>query len=160
MWWNYADNGKNTVHNHRALLYSSAARGEEEIWDLSDSLADLYSRVNEENAAAANSFTIHRDHSKDVDVKKWINEDTSHGFIRVFVPNSDINTSRLIPCTLRTTAQRVCMQCGIPATSLHVQFNGDIITRMEPTDHPLAVQNEFLGNLGYSEPKKNTRTGI
>lgn len=159
MWWNYADNGKNTVHNHRALLYSSAARGEEEIWDLSDSLADLYSRVNEENAAAANSFTIHRDHSKDVDVKKWINEDTSHGFIRVFVPNSDINTSRLIPCTLRTTAQRVCMQCGIPATSLHVQFNGDIITRMEPTDHPLAVQNEFLGNLGYSEPKKIQEQG-
>lgn len=159
MWWNYADNGKNTVHNNRALFYNNAARGEEEIWDLSDSLADLYSRVNEENAAAANSFTIHRQHSKDVDVKKWIDEDTSHGFIRVFVPNGNISTSRLIPCTLRTTAQRVCMQCGIPATSLHVQFNGDIITRMEPTDHPLAVQNEFLGNLGYSEPKKIQEQG-
>jgi PH domain/leucine-rich repeat-containing protein phosphatase len=51
---------------------------------------------------------------------------------------------------LSTTAQKICLQLGIAANALHVQLNGDVIRRMEPFDCPLAIQNEYLASIGYS----------
>ncbi|CAI9724275.1 PH domain leucine-rich repeat-containing protein phosphatase 2-like isoform X3 [Octopus vulgaris] len=158
-WWNYTDNAKG-ANFQRAVSGDRRPRFEDDTWDLADSLADLYLKVNEENIATASKFTVCKDPVNDIDVKKWIEEDTSHGFIRVFVPNGDVNSSRLVPCNLSTNTQRICAQCGVAHSSLHVQFNGDIIARMESTDHPLAIQNEFLGNLGYTEPRKIQEEGF
>jgi hypothetical protein len=95
---------------------------------------------------------------KHVDVQKWITDDTSHGFIRV--SSSEVSdNSRLFPCTLSTTAQKLCLQLGIPPNALHVQLNGDVIRRMEPFDCPLAVQNEYLASVGYSDHRRIQEEG-
>ncbi|GAB1598342.1 PH domain leucine-rich repeat-containing protein phosphatase 2-like isoform X1 [Argonauta hians] len=157
-WWNYTDQGK-ASNFRRVTSRNQHPRSEDDTWDLADSLADLYHRVNEENIATASKFNTFKDPLDDAAVKKWIEEDTSHGFIRVFVPNGNINSSHLVPCNLSTNAQRICTQCGVRHSSLHIQFNGDVIARMDPTDHPLAIQNEFLGNLGYTDPVKIQEEG-
>ncbi|KAK7491371.1 hypothetical protein BaRGS_00017349 [Batillaria attramentaria] len=150
----------------------------DDTWDLSDSLADLFKEVNrrERDAGASTSDASNpsagprqhpgqqagqsrdRDDTKHVDVARWIADDTSHGFIRVFNSDTDEH-SRLFPCTLSTTAQKICMQIGMPSNSLHVQLNGDIIRRMEPFDCPLAVQNEYLASIGYSDLRRIQEEG-
>ena len=98
---------------------------------------------------------------KHVDVARWIGDDTSHGFIRVSSSESADNNaySRLFPCTLSTTAQKICVQLGIPHNALHVQLNGDIIRRMEPSDCPLAVQSEYLASIGYANLRRIQEEG-
>lgn len=153
----------------------------EDTWDLSDSLADLFKEVNRRDQNGPSqpggggrgggggsrvgsrgggkpNVNGANDSWKNVDVPRWIADDTSHGFIRVSSSESDDN-SRLFPCTLSTTAQKICMQLGIPHNALHVQLNGDIIRRMEPFDCPLAVQNEYLASIGYGDIRRIQEEG-
>ncbi|XP_070202182.1 PH domain leucine-rich repeat-containing protein phosphatase 2-like isoform X2 [Littorina saxatilis] len=153
----------------------------EDTWDLSDSLADLFKEVNSRDQNGPSqpggggrgggggsrvgsrgggkpNVNGANDSWKNVDVPRWIADDTSHGFIRVSSSESDDN-SRLFPCTLSTTAQKICMQLGIPHNALHVQLNGDIIRRMEPFDCPLAVQNEYLASIGYGDIRRIQEEG-
>ena len=146
----------------------------EDTWDLSDSLADLFKEVNRRDRDASSQSRpggggggaktqqgqsrMGDDAWKHVDVSRWIGDDTSHGFIRVSSSENDDN-SRLFPCTLSTTAQKICVQLGIPHNALHVQLNGDIIRRMEPFDCPLAVQNEYLSSIGFTDIRRIQEEG-
>ncbi|XP_012938360.1 uncharacterized protein LOC101860377 [Aplysia californica] len=159
-WWSVGE------FLHQGITHQSVGlslgHNEEETWDLSDSLADLYQAVTQrQRQAASRMLTNHSrsessgggarvDSDKKVDIERWLDEDTSHGFIRVFASEGDTH-ARLFPCNLSTSAQKICLQLGIPGNSLHVQLSGDVIRRMEPFDCPLAIQNEYLAGLGYSD---------
>ena len=40
---------------------------------------------------------------------------------------------------------------GVAPNSLHVQFGGDLIRRLDPYEHPLVLQNEYLSKIGYQD---------
>ncbi|XP_069113658.1 PH domain leucine-rich repeat-containing protein phosphatase 2-like isoform X2 [Argopecten irradians] len=160
-WWSvggFLDQGL----THQSVGLSLHKHGDEDTWDLSDSLADLYHEVNKRDKEAldqSNEEEEEPDNNNKVYSidKQWIDQDTSNGFIRVFDSNSE--SSRLFPSTLSTTAQKICFQCGRPPNSLHIQFNGDIIRRLEPFDSPLALQNEYLQKIGYRDIHKIQEMG-
>ncbi|CAL1542510.1 unnamed protein product [Lymnaea stagnalis] len=156
-WWSVGE------LQHQGITHQSVglSLGEEETWDLSDSLADLYQAVTRKEQKAATRVKGHNrtgsgggngrvDSDNKLDIKRWLDDDTSNGFIRVFQSDTDPN-ARLFPCTLYTPAQKICLQLGIPGNALHVQLSGDVIRRMEPFDCPLAIQNEYLAGIGYTD---------
>ncbi|KAK0051379.1 PH domain leucine-rich repeat-containing protein phosphatase 2 [Biomphalaria pfeifferi] len=156
-WWSVGELQHQGITHQSVGL--SLGRGDEETWDLSDSLADLYQAVTRKEQRAASRHKAHVtpaggsvrvDTDKSLDIQRWLDDDTSHGFIRVFQSDTD-GTGRLFPCTLSTPAQKICLQLGIPGNALHVQLSGDVIRRMEAIDCPLAIQNEYLAGLGYSD---------
>ena len=141
-----------------------------DTWDLSDSLADLFLQVNRRDSAVAKrcfpdnlcamkSFPSETDLWRDVDVSQWLSDDSRHGFIRV-CSWSNSSHSRLFPCSLKTTAQIICAQLGIAQNALHVQLNGGIIRRLEPTDIPLSIQNEYLATIGYTDCRRKQEEGL
>ncbi|XP_059164436.1 uncharacterized protein LOC131947287 isoform X2 [Physella acuta] len=148
---------------HQGLTHQSVGlslgHNDEETWDLSDSLADLYQAVTRKEQKAASrlkSHTVSRSTGQSitdgntVDIQRWLDDDTNNGFIRVFTSDTDPH-ARLFPCTVTTPAQKICLQLAIPGNSLHVQLSGDVIRRMEPVDCPLAIQNDYLAGLGYRD---------
>ncbi|XP_060073754.1 PH domain leucine-rich repeat-containing protein phosphatase 2-like [Ylistrum balloti] len=147
---------------HQSVGLSLHKHGDEDTWDLSDSLADLYHEVNKRDKESLDQSNEEEEEPENnnkaysID-KQWIDQDTSNGFIRVFDSNSE--SSKLFPSTLSTTAQKICFQCGRPPNSLHIQFNGDIIKRLEPFDCPLALQNEYLQKIGYRDIHKIQEMG-
>jgi len=133
------------------------------VWDLSESLAELYER--DQRRAASMPVRTSKDTgdggSPKVDVASWLVADPGNGFVRVFAPGGvGVKASRLVPCTLTTTAHKMCLQLGVPGTSLHVQIAGDTVRRLEPHDRPLAIQNEYLTTLGYSNVAAIQAEGI
>ncbi|XP_041375510.1 PH domain leucine-rich repeat-containing protein phosphatase 2-like [Gigantopelta aegis] len=151
-WWSVGEY-LNPGLTHQSVGLSLAHHtSDDDVWDLSDSLADLYAELNNREQKAANRIPgkANLDINHKIDVKNWIAKDTSHGFIRIFNSESEEN-SKLYPSTLSTTAQKICSTLGIPSNSLHIQLNGDIIRRLEPFDCPLAIQNEFLTGIGYTD---------
>ncbi|BFZ13214.1 hypothetical protein BsWGS_16253 [Bradybaena similaris] len=166
-WWSVGE------FYHQGLTHQSVGlslgHNEEETWDLSDSLADLYQAVTQRQLKEAPGQKGHTrrgsgggervDGDRSVDMKKWLREDTRHGFIRVYTSEDETN-ARVFPCTISTPAQKICLQLAIPGNSLHVQMNGDVIRRMEPFDCPLAIQNEYLAGLGYSDIKYIQEEGL
>ena len=131
------NHGKGQKHRH-----------EDDTWDLSDSLADLYMDVNKRERSVSDGLYLMDTDDDKVD-RSWLEKDTSNGYIRVFF--SDADNSQLFKLTLSTQAQKICTKCGRPPNSLHVQMNGDIIKRLEPFDCPLAIQNEYLQRIGYTD---------
>lgn len=154
-WWSVGEFLQPGI-THQSVGLSLTNRGDDNTWDLSDSLQDLYRDINSKNGEVISPLKINQEEK--IDVKKWIQQDTSHGFVRVFSADSE-ESIRLFPCTLNTTAQKLCLQCGTPPNSLHVQLNGDIIRRLEPFDCPLALQNEYLQSIGYTDIQKNQEVG-
>ena len=147
-----------------------------QVWDLTDSLAELYQAVQRHEAAASSTLrpvpsestttsVISHQMSPDIDMRninvtEWLSRDTNHGFIRVYPPDlSNFNYSQLIPVTDSTSVHRVCIMLGVSLNALHVQLNGDIIRRMDPYEHPLVLQNEYLTGLGYSDIHRIQREG-
>jgi len=133
------------------------------VWDLSESLAELYERDQRREAAmSARSSTDAGDStSPKVDVASWLVADPGNGFIRVFAPGgAGTKASRLVPTTLTTTAHKICLQLGVPGTSLHVQLAGESLRRLEPHEQPLAIQNDYLATLGYSSVAAMQAEGI
>ncbi|KAL3859952.1 hypothetical protein ACJMK2_010131 [Sinanodonta woodiana] len=148
-WWYVRDYVPGDMAGHQNI--SLAEHNDDDMWDLSDSLVDLFQESNRDAGQfpQENNALLLRFGNKS-DMKAWLEEDTTNGFVRVFNYDSEVN-SRMFPCTLSTTAQKLCLHCGMPPNSLHVQFNGDIIRRLEPFDCPLALQNDYLQNIGYSD---------
>ncbi|KAH3770493.1 hypothetical protein DPMN_171780 [Dreissena polymorpha] len=154
-WWNAGDFLPPEVSSPRSEgLFDKT--NDDDTWDLSDSIVDLYKEVNKYDGVLNQSPTGRS--STAVNVHEWIQEDTNNGFVHVFKSDTDTNP-RMFPCTLTTTAQRLCIQCGMPPNSLHVQLNGDIIRRLEPFDSPLVIQNEYLQCIGYSDQRKIQEIG-
>jgi len=142
---------------------SSSGRDEELVWDLSESLAELYEKDQRREAAMTvrRSADAGESTTSKVDVASWLVADPGNGFVRVFAPGGvGVRASRLVPCTLTTTAHKVCLQLGVPGTSLHIQLAGDAVRRLEPHDQPLRIQNEYLTTLGYASVAAIQAEGI
>lgn len=152
-WWSVRDFIQPEISHPRTVTINKT--NDEDTWDISDSIVDLYKEVNKYDGVH-NQTALNR--NAKVDVEEWIQEDTSNGFVHVFKSDTDSNP-RMFPCKLTTTAQKICIQCGMPPNSLHVQFNGDIIRRLEQFDSPLAIQNEYLLNIGYTDQRKIQEIG-
>ena len=185
-WWSHASRGgppSALVPTHSSARYSltgpgsfdvgggggsvgrqSASGGNEPVvWDLSESLAELYEH--DQRRAAAMSGRPSADGadgtSTKIDVASWLVADPGNGFVRVFAPGGmDVKASRMVPTTLTTTSHKVCLQLGIPGTSLHVQLAGHAVRRMEPHERPLAIQNDYLTTLGYTNVAAMQAEGI
>ncbi|CAH1779251.1 unnamed protein product [Owenia fusiformis] len=158
-WWTgggFLDPG--TANSHIPPSYNNevfdyvANDNEEEIWDLSDSLADLYASTVQVGQLSASQL-IRFDRS-DSDKRQWLESDPENGFVRIYAADSDFRKSQLVPCNISTTAHKISLRLGIPPNSLHVQFNGDIIKRVSPHQCPLVMQNEYLEGLGYTSLRR------
>jgi len=142
---------------------SSSGGDDQVVWDLSESLAELYEKDQRRAAmmSARSSTDADEGTSSKIDVASWLVADPGNGFVRVFAAGGvGVRTSRLVPCTLTTTAHKICLQIGIPGTSLHLQLAGDTIRRLEPHDQPLAIQNDYLTTLGYTNVAALQAEGI
>jgi len=49
---------------------------------------------------------------------------------------------------------------GVAPNSLHVQFGGDIIRRLDPYEHPLVLQNEYLSKIGFHDFLRIQKEGL
>lgn len=152
-WWSVRDFIQPEIASPHSVTFGKT--NDDDPWDLSDSIVNLYKEEDKYDGVHIQS-PINR--SAKVDTKEWIEKDTSNGFVHVYRSDSD-RYPRMFPCTLTTTAQKLCIQCGMPPNSLHVQFNGDIIRRLDQFDSPLAIQNEYLQNIGYTDRKKIQEIG-
>jgi len=179
-WWSYGSRGgppSALIPTHPNTRYSLTGPGafgsigrrsisgddDEVVWDLSESLAELYEKDQRRTAAmtARPSVDSADSTTSKVDVASWLVADPGNGFVRVFAPGGvGVRASRLVPCTLTTTAHKVCLQLGVPGTSLHVQMAGDAVRRLEPNDRPLAMQNDYLTTLGYTNVAAVQAEGI
>ncbi|XP_064641510.1 PH domain leucine-rich repeat-containing protein phosphatase 2-like isoform X2 [Lineus longissimus] len=150
-WWDCAEFADDYPSQHmNGTEYKTTKKDEEEdVWDISDSLVD----INPDNYMGhiLKIFPPKRQKLKEEEIQKWIDQDTSHGFIRVYPPDETTLESQLVPCDLKTTAQKICLQLGHPTNALHVQYNGDIIKRLDPYTSPLGMQNEYLTSIGYND---------
>ncbi|ESO82713.1 hypothetical protein LOTGIDRAFT_155730 [Lottia gigantea] len=154
-WWSVGDIIKPGLTHQNAAL-TMATNGDSETWDLSDSLADLYTN---QNQVISSKFRAHgKFEDRNIDITKWLDTDPSYGCIRVYHSEQE-SSSRLFPCTLTTPAQKICLHFGIPSNSLHIQQNGDIIRRLEPFDCPLAIQNDYLTGIGYTDHRCRQEIG-
>jgi len=124
---------------------------ENDVWDLSDSLVELYETEQRHEALRSSlSGSAAKAIPHVSSVQSWISADRANGFIRIFPPDA-VGQSQLIPCSLSTTTHRLCLQLGISNSALHVQFSNGIVQRLEPQCYPLGIQNDFLANLGHSD---------
>ena len=137
-WWSvgeYLENGRTAPLTHQSAKFSLTgnrvfANYKEELWDLSDSLMELYEANQTENITATLQLAkSKKSFEKHENPKEWLSKDTTHGFIRVYAPDIDFGKSQLMPCTLSTSAHKICVMLGISLNALHVQLNGDIIRR-------------------------------
>ncbi|XP_014669516.1 PREDICTED: PH domain leucine-rich repeat-containing protein phosphatase 2-like [Priapulus caudatus] len=118
--------------------------------DVSESHSDDRDRSPVASSSSSSSFSRSQPPEKLLEMDGWLG-DTNHGFMRVYDPNSHAMKSRCLPCSLGTTCHQICLKLGIQSNALHLQYNGDVIRRLEPYDHPLALQNEYLSKIGYSD---------
>lgn len=146
-WWTVDTYLRGGLHHGKG----QRNKNEEDTWDLSDSLADLYVEANKRDKSFSDGTLTMGINADDID-RPYLDKDTSNGYIRVFF--SDADNSQLFKLTLSTQSQKICTRCGRPPNSLHVQLNGDIIKRLEPFDCPLAIQNEYLQRIGYTDISK------
>lgn len=123
---------------------------DDDSWDVSESHSDDHDRSPAASSSSSSSFTRSQLTEKQIETENWLS-DTNHGFIRVYDPNTHAMKSRCIQCSLITTCHQVCLKLGIQSNALHLQYNGDVIRRLEPYDHPLALQNDYLTRIGYSD---------
>ena len=160
-WWSvgeYLENGPTAPLTHQSAkltLTSNRVFGHNyshDLWDLSDSLLELYEANQNANLNATLQLTKKsKILDRDVNVQEWLSKDTTHGFIRVYAPDVQYSKCQLVPCTLSTSAHKICLLLGISLNALHVQLNGDVIRRLDPYEHPLVLQNEYLAGLGFSD---------
>ncbi len=160
-WWSvgeYLENGRTAPLTHQSAKLTLTANRvfnnnyQEDLWDLSDSLLELYEANQNANLNATLQLTKKsKILDKDVNVQDWLSKDTTHGFIRVYAPDVQYSKYQLVPCTLSTSAHKICLILGISLNALHVQMNGDVIRRLDPYEHPLVLQNEYLAGLGFND---------
>lgn len=161
-WWTVgtASKGHGVPLTHQSARLSMTGNRvytsrRDDLWDLTDSVMELY----ENEHRMESTLMLHlgqRARPVDFDlrasnIEEWIARDTSNGFLRVYRPDmSNFSNSQLIPCSLNTPVQKICMQLGISENSLHVQFHGNVIQRLDPYELPLVLQNDYLASLGYT----------
>ncbi|XP_068084838.1 protein phosphatase PHLPP-like protein [Anabrus simplex] len=91
-----------------------------------------------------------------------ISVDTLSGWVRVFTgaeERSDRGT--LVYLTETTNVRDVCRDLVLTEdVSIWVQYGGGPSRRLQPTDTPLAIQDNFLSTLGYSDRSRRARLGI
>ena len=177
-WWNLAHQAKSNkiesidVGGSKSLPSHSGSRTSnrvfnshsQDVWDLSESVMELYEACQRRE----NLRSLRRDardmleKQDSIDVQSWLAQSDDTGFIRVYFPldGSRFKHSRLIPCTVETTAQQICQLLGISVNALYVQLNGDIIERVESDQVPLLMQNNYLMTLGFESMRKVKEEGL
>jgi hypothetical protein len=157
-WWSVGEflESKNLTHQSaKFTLTGNRVFGNqrEEIWDLSDSLMELYETIQRTEGGGVQQIKRTRNEkSRHMDINDWLSKDISHGFIRVYAPDmTNFMNSRLVPVTLSFTVQQVAHSLGLSMNALHMQLNGDIIRRMDAYEHPLVLQNDYLTGLGFDD---------
>ena len=167
-WWSvnkYLDSRNLTHQSAKFSLTGNRVFGNhrEEVWDLSDSLMELYEAIQRKEGTGIQQIKRMRNDPNNlhVDVGDWLSKDISHGFIRVYAPDmTNFFNSRLVPVTLSTTVQQVTHSLGLSMNSLHIQLSGDIIRRMDTYEHPLVIQNDYLNGLGYDDITRIQEEGV
>lgn len=168
-WWSveYTKNGTAKPLTHQSAKLSLTAGNrvfgnhKDDLWDLSDSLLELFEQTQEENLTATLQLTKrNKTMVLDVDPVQWLDQDSTNGFIRIYAPNTNYSASQLIPCSLNTSAHKITLMLGVSLNALHIQFNGDVIRRLDPYEHPLVLQNEYLAGLGYTDIRRIQEAGL
>ncbi len=90
---------------------------------------------------------------------QWIGGHSDRGFIRLFDPNSNLKCSLVIPCSVRTTCKEICLKLGLKTTCLYLQYNGDVLKRLESAEKPLALQSEYLERIGLADSQRQAEMG-
>lgn len=170
-----ADNDVNILLLNFTVCYScydELNKTVQDVWDLSDSLAELYDTYqrkegNASKGAKSGSRKKAPAPPAPNDVMEWIHENPAHGWIRIYSSGEQTSSkefnvnnpqclrlqtgSQLVPVTLSTTAHKVALMIGMSVNALHVQFNGDVIRRLDPYEHPLVLQNTYLTSVGFGD---------
>ena len=147
-WWNLSDHIPSTSSHDDSL---------DETWTLSDSLVDISPEHYMDNVLKMTPKRTATYTTDDIDA--WLAKDTSNGFIRVYPPDVHSVDSDLVACSLTLTSQKLCLQLGLANNELHVQYNGDVIRRLDPYANPLVLQNDYLTSLGFTDMVRIQREG-
>ena len=183
-WWSigeFSDRGRQMTHQSAKLtLTGNRVFGQgqsEDVWDLSDSLAELYdvaalqlqaasgaadhvSGKKQKHAPVAAASMTSQASQQPINTREWLEQNPGNGFIRVYPPDmSCFGNSQLVPCTLSTTAHKACLALGLAVNALHIQLNGDKVRRLDPYEHPLVIQNEYLTTLGFGDERRIQEEG-
>lgn len=157
VWWSMGE------FFYQGFIYQSVGlfiygKNDDDIWDLSDSIVDLYMEVSEREEQERDKFMGQlRELKIEVD-RKWLEKDISNGFVRVF--QSDSEVFKVFFCILLIFVYKFCLQCGRFLNFMYIQLNGDIIWRLELFDCLLVIQNEYFQNVGYKDIKKIQQMGL
>lgn len=69
--------------------------------------------------------------------------------------------NRMVMVYANSSTIEIVKDMGLPADyTLWVQIGGEKSRRLDETEHPLLVQEEFLKKLGYSDESRRSRLGI
>uniref|UniRef100_A0A1A8P7K1 PH domain leucine-rich repeat-containing protein phosphatase 2 n=1 Tax=Nothobranchius rachovii TaxID=451742 RepID=A0A1A8P7K1_9TELE len=96
--------------------------------------------------------------------RDWLKGDTQRGCVCLYggtvdpqPPASGPQTSctpqtdlQLVLCSTKTTVEELCAQRD--GQDLYVQLHGDLIRRLDPSEHPLQMVYDYLTSMGYSDP--------
>jgi len=106
---NYNTNNNN---NNNVSLLSRPIK----VWDLSDSLAELYENEQRMESVARTHLGGERGNSRQEagadrdNVQPWLGADPGNGYIRIYAPSlKNFNNSQLIACTQNTSVHKVCV---------------------------------------------------
>ncbi|MBN3306300.1 PHLP2 phosphatase, partial [Amia calva] len=95
--------------------------------------------------------------------REWLKGDSQRGCVCLYggvdppPPSSGPPSSttsqpdlRLILCSTSTSAEELCAQGDSQA--LYLQLHGDLLRRLDPTEHPLQIIYDYLAAMGYDDP--------
>uniref|UniRef100_A0A2K5PR00 PH domain leucine-rich repeat-containing protein phosphatase 2 n=1 Tax=Cebus imitator TaxID=2715852 RepID=A0A2K5PR00_CEBIM len=96
--------------------------------------------------------------------RDWLREDVKRGCVYLYGADTTTATTtttsssssssssdlHLVLCTVETPASDIC--AGEGRESLYLQFHGDLVRRLEPTERPLQIVYDYLSRLGFDDP--------
>nr|XP_020462839.1 PH domain leucine-rich repeat-containing protein phosphatase 2 isoform X3 [Monopterus albus] len=96
--------------------------------------------------------------------RDWLKGDTQRGCVCLYggtvdpqppasgpqassTPQTDL---QLVLCSTSTTVEELCAQRD--GQGLYVQLHGDLVRRLDPSEHPLQMVYDYLTAMGYTDP--------
>ncbi|XP_040891787.1 PH domain leucine-rich repeat-containing protein phosphatase 2 [Toxotes jaculatrix] len=96
--------------------------------------------------------------------RDWLKGDTQRGCVCLYgatvdpqppasgpqatsTPQTDL---QLVLCSTSTTVEELCAQRD--GQGLYVQLHGDLVRRLDPSEHPLQIVYDYLAAMGYADP--------
>ncbi|KAL5466748.1 hypothetical protein EMCRGX_G030897 [Ephydatia muelleri] len=94
--------------------------------------------------------------SDEESLSSWMGQDPRRGVIRVYQPDSSY--SDVVRCTLDTEGDEVMGRCLV--AELYIHYGTGLVRQVHVWDKPLAMQNEFLKSLGFSNMRRIQKEGM